>query len=106
MDPPEPPAAIPDFLLEQLTELSPRTLRDVGEYARNNRAVAPETVPESIVTAFALQDDDTLDAIAGHADALAAFLEDRDAESLAEIGDGQTDEEEDWAHKRILEWHG
>ena len=106
MEPPTPPEPIPDFLVERLTELSPATLRDVAEYARDTRTAAPETIPESIVTPFALQDDETLAEIADYADAVAAFLEERDAESLAEVDESEENVDEEWSHKRILEWHG
>ena len=103
---PEPADTIPDFLLEQFADLSPETLRDVGDYARKDTYVAPDGMPNSMREAFALQDDETLAAIAAYADELALFLEERDADSFREITGDPSDEEEKWGHKRILEWHG
>ncbi|WP_408956755.1 hypothetical protein [Natrinema sp. 74] len=103
---PEPSDSIPDFLLEQFGDLSPELLRDVGDYARKDTYIAPDGMPDSMKESFALQDDDTLAAIADYADELAVFLEERDADSLEAITGGPNDEEEKWGHKRILEWHG
>ncbi|ELZ21517.1 hypothetical protein C477_05546 [Haloterrigena salina JCM 13891] len=106
MTPPDPPATIPDFLLDQFTDHSPETLRDIGEYARKETYVAPEAAPNSIVEAFALQDEDTLEAIARYVDELADFLEERDADSLEAItGDDAGDESGSWGHQRLLDWH-
>ncbi|SEQ71564.1 hypothetical protein [Natrinema salaciae] len=106
MTPPDPPAAIPDFLLEQFADLSPEILREIGDYARNDTYVAPDGMPDTTKEAFALQDEETLEAVAAYVDDLAAFLEDRDADSLVDITGSPNDEEEKWGHKRILEWHG
>ncbi|MGQ3412963.1 hypothetical protein ACT4ML_11960 [Natrinema sp. LN54] len=106
MTPPEPPDAIPDFLLEQFDDLSPETLRGVADYAREETYAKPDEMPDSMSTALALQDDETVAAIADYADALAEFLAERDADSLREITGDPSDEEEKWGHKRILEWHG
>ncbi|QRV17206.1 hypothetical protein [Haloterrigena salifodinae] len=102
---PDPPATVPDFLLDQFTDHSPETLRDIGEYARKETYVAPEAASDSIVEAFALQDEETLAAIAGYVDELGDFLEERDADSLAAITGDDTDDEESWGHQRILDWH-
>lgn len=104
MTPPDPPATVPDFLLDQFTDHSPETLRGIGEYAREETYVAPDAAPDSIVEAFALQDEETLEAIAAYVDELAAFLEERDADSLSAIT-GDADGEESWGHQRILNWH-
>ncbi|WP_339105546.1 hypothetical protein [Haloterrigena salinisoli] len=105
MTPPKPPAAIPDFLLDQFIDHSPETLRDIGEYARKETYVAPEAASDSIVEAFALQDEATLAAIARYVDELASFLEERDADSLAAITGDDADDEKSWGHQRILDWH-
>ncbi|SIR91919.1 hypothetical protein [Natronorubrum thiooxidans] len=105
MTAPEPPNAIPDFLLEQFTDLSPETLRGIADYARGDTYIAPDKAPETIVESFALQDDDTLEAVAEYADSLAAFLETRDAESLTAVTSTQ-DTQERWGHDNILKWHG
>ncbi|NUB89943.1 hypothetical protein HTZ84_18300 [Haloterrigena sp. SYSU A558-1] len=105
MTPPDPPATIPDFLLDQFTDHSPETLRAIGEYAREETYVAPEAAADSIVEAFALQDEETLAAIAGYVDELADFLEERDVDSLEAITGDDTDDEESWGHRRILDWH-
>lgn len=102
---PEPPAAIPDFLLEQFADCSPETLRGIGEYARSETYIAPDGMPDATKEAFALQDDDTLAAVSTYVDALADFLETNDADSLASLAD-DGDEAEKWGHKRLLEWHG
>lgn len=106
MTPPEPPDAIPDFLLEQFDNLSPETLRGIADYAREETYVKPDEMPDSMSTALALQDDETVAAIADYADALAAFLTEQDADSLRDITGSSSDEEEKWGHQRILEWHG
>ncbi len=103
---PNPPDAIPEFMHEQFAELSPETLRGVGEYARTDTYVAPDGMPDSLKKSFALQDDETLAAIADYVDELAAFLEELEADSLEAITDDSGDEEEKWGHRRILEWHG
>ncbi|WP_242611606.1 hypothetical protein [Natrinema hispanicum] len=82
---PEPSDAIPDFLLEQFDDLSAETLRGTGDYARKETYIAPDEMPDTIKEAFALQDDETRAAIGDYADELAAFLEERDADSLREI---------------------
>ena len=105
MTPPDPPATIPDFLLDQFTDHSPETLREIGEYARKETYVAPDAAPDSIVEAFALQDGETLEAVAAYVDELAAFLEERDADSLAAITGDDADDEESWGHQRLLDWH-
>ncbi|MDS0476350.1 hypothetical protein [Natrinema sp. 1APR25-10V2] len=105
MTTPTPPNAVPDFMLEQFAELSPETLRGVGDYARTDTYVAPDGMPDSLKESFALQNDETLAAIADYVDELAAFLEEREADSLAAITD-TGDDEEKWGHKKILEWHG
>ncbi|ADB62495.1 hypothetical protein Htur_3633 [Haloterrigena turkmenica DSM 5511] len=106
MTPPNPPATIPDFLLDQFTDHSPATLREIGEYARKETYVAPEAAPDSIVEAFALQDEETLEAIARYADELADFLEEHDADSLTAITGHPVDDTVDsWGHQRILDWH-
>lgn len=105
MTPPDPPATIPDFLLDQFTEYSPETLRGIGEYARGETYAAPDAASDSIVEAFALQDEATLEAIAGYVGELADFLEERDADSLAAITGDDADDEKSWGHKRLLDWH-
>ncbi|MFA9416273.1 hypothetical protein [Natrinema sp. HArc-T2] len=105
MEPPTPPDAIPDFLLEQFDGLSPATLRGTGEYARKETYVAPDEMPDSIKEAFALQDDETRAAIGDYVDELAAFLAEHDADSLQEITGDSSDDEESWGHQQILQWH-
>ncbi|ELY70110.1 hypothetical protein C488_19562 [Natrinema pellirubrum DSM 15624] len=102
---PDPPEAIPDFLLEQFADCSPETLRGIGEYARSETYIAPDGMPDSVKEAFALQDDETIAAVAAYVDDLAEFLEMNDAESLAALTD-DGDDGEKWGHKNILEWHG
>jgi hypothetical protein len=104
MTTPTPPNAVSDVMLEQFAELSPETLRGVGDYARTDTDVAPDWMPDS--PKEALQNDETLAAIADCVDELAAFLEEREADSLAAITDTSADEEKKWGHKKILEWHG
>ena len=101
----DPPAEIPDFLVERLTELSPETLRSVGEYARGETYVLPEDAPDGLVESFALQDDTTLEAIGEFTEEAAAFLEQEDVESLEELFE-EDEEEEKWGHNRLAEWHG
>ncbi|TMT80377.1 hypothetical protein E2L06_19270 [Haloterrigena sp. H1] len=105
MAPPSPPDVIPEFLLEQFDDLSAETLRGTGDYARKEMYVTPDEMPDTVKEAFALQDDETRAAIGDYADELAAFLEERDADSLQEITGGSSDDEESWGHQRILEWH-
>ncbi|OLZ42767.1 hypothetical protein A6E15_16745 [Natrinema saccharevitans] len=103
---PEQPEAIPDFLFEQFADCSPETLRGIGQYARSETYVAPDGMPDATKEAFALQDDETLAAVAAYVDDLAEFLEMNDADSLAALTDDDGDEDEKWGHKKILEWHG
>ncbi|WP_222915896.1 hypothetical protein [Natrinema sp. SYSU A 869] len=105
MTPPEPPGEIPDFLLEQFDDLSPETLRGVSDYALEETYVAPDGMPDAMSESFALQDDDTLEAIASYADSIAEFLDENEAESLVDLTGDQGGEEEAWGRKRILEWH-
>ena len=93
MTPPEPPATIPDFLLDQFVDLPPSVLREIGAYAREETYVAPEAAPDSVVEAFVLQDDETVAAIAAYADSLADYLEERDADSLAAITGAPSDDD-------------
>ncbi|MBZ6494695.1 hypothetical protein [Natrinema longum] len=105
MTSPTPPDVIPDFLSEQFDDLPPETLRGIGDYARKETYVAPDGMPDTTKEAFALQDAETLEAVAAYVDELAAFLEDQDADSLTEVTGQSSDEDEQWGKQRILDWH-
>lgn len=106
MAPPEPPATIPDFLLDEFVDLPPAVLRDIGDYARGETYITPDSAPDTVTEALVLQDDETLEAIAEYVDSLADFLAERDADSLAAItGHPADDVAKSWGHKRILDWH-
>ncbi|MFC6719538.1 hypothetical protein ACFQGT_13880 [Natrialbaceae archaeon GCM10025810] len=107
MPAPSRPDEIPDFLLERFDEYDPRTLRAIGTYAQKQAYTAPEEVPSSTVQSLALQDDATLAAIGEYVEAVADFLEERDAESLATVSEDEGEpNEESWGHRQIRNWHG
>lgn len=87
---------IPDFLVEQLDTLDEAALLAVADYAESN-GVPPDEVPEDISTAFALQDDETLAAVAAYARDLAAAEEERDGSQEAADRDTEapTDADDD-----------
>jgi len=102
---PTPSDAIPEFLLEQFDDLSPETLRETSDYARKDTYVTPDEMPDTMKEAFALQDEETRAAIAEYADDLAAFLAERDADSLREVTGDADDDQDSWGHQQILQWH-
>jgi hypothetical protein len=103
MTPPDPPDAVPDFLLEQFDDRSVETLHGIVEYVRTDTYVPPDGMPDSMKEAFALQDEDTVAAAATYADDLAAFLEKREADSFAAFTGSASSEEAEWGKEKILE---
>ncbi|WIV68025.1 hypothetical protein [Natrialbaceae archaeon AArc-T1-2] len=107
----EPSADIPDFLRERLDELGLEALRATAEFARNGSYVAPEEVPDDVVEAFALQDDETLEAVATYVEELGTTKASSIGATATKRDDdaGNDDTEGDdggWATSKIRDWRG
>jgi hypothetical protein len=84
---------IPDFLVEKLEPLKENTLLAVASYAESD-GLPPDEVPDDLSTSFALQDDETLDAIAAYTRTLAENKGEANAEE-SEASDADEEDEED-----------
>jgi hypothetical protein len=89
-----PEEQIPEFLIERLEPLNEETLLAVASYAESD-GVPPDEVPDDFSTSFALQDDETLQAIATFSRNLAENSEETNAEeSESSAADDEAEDDE------------
>ncbi|WP_121741996.1 hypothetical protein [Natronorubrum halophilum] len=89
--PPTPHDTVPDFIIERFDDHSAAELRAIASYA--GTLESSSDVPNYIVQAFAIQDDETRTVVAIYADELADYLEANEAaddEARPDDGDDDT----------------
>jgi hypothetical protein len=84
---------VPDFLLERLESLDDSTLAAVAEFARNPGGVPEETVPQAVVNAVVMQDEQRRAATAAVADDLARGAAGSETGSGDDPDDDSTDDD-------------
>lgn len=88
-----PEEQIPEFLIERLEPLNEETLLAVASYAESD-GVPPDEVPDDFSAPFALQDDETLQAIATYSRNLAENEETNAEESESSAPDEEAEDDE------------
>lgn len=91
--PPTPDERIPDFILDRFEDHSVETLRTISEFTEGD--AMPSDVPNYVVEALTLQDDETERAIGSYARDLADAIESGEVAEQEEEEETGADEDDD-----------
>ncbi|PSQ16103.1 hypothetical protein BRD00_12115 [Halobacteriales archaeon QS_8_69_26] len=90
---PTPDESIPEFIVDRFEEHSVETLRTIGDFVQGD--AMPSDVPNYVVEALTLQDDETERAIGSYAMDLAQAMESGDLDDAQEEDAGGGDDDDD-----------
>jgi len=90
---PTPDERIPEFILERFEDHSVETLRTISEFTDGD--AMPSDVPNYIVEALTLQDDETEQAVGSYARALAEALDSNEAAEAGAEADAEPEDDVD-----------